>query len=189
MVEVVFYLGHLSFDACNELIGLVFVELQDALHFDFHEPQNVIARHFANEFGLKRREFLVDKSNGLIHRVGRFEFLFFIDALLDENAFQTGEKELLEQFATPNLKLLAQQAHGAVHTVAQHIAHREETRFIIFNHTAVGRNINLAIAEGIERIDSLVGRHAWCQMHLNFHLGRRIVVHTFGLNLPLINGF
>ena len=73
--------------------------------------------------------------------------------------------------------------------MAQHIAHREETRFVVFNHTAVGRNINLAIAEGIERIDGLVGRHTWRQMHLNFHLSRRVVVHTFGLNLPLINGF
>ena len=189
MIKVVFNLSHLSFDACNELVGLVFVELQDALHFDFHEPQNIIARHVANEFGLKRREFFVDKSNGLIHRVGRFEFLFFIDALLNKDAFQTGEKELLEQFATPNLQFLAQQAHGAVHTVAQHIAHREETRFVVFNHTAVGRNINLAIAESIERINGFVGRHTWCQMHLNFHLGRRVVVHTFGLNLPLINGF
>ena len=157
MVEVVFNLSHLSFDARNELVGLVFVELQDALHFDFHEPQNIIARHFANEFGLKRREFFVDKSNGLIHRVGRFEFLFFIDALLNKDAFQTGEKELLEQFATPNLQFLAQQTHGAVHTVAQHIAHREETRFVVFNHTAVGRNINLAIAESIERIDGFIG--------------------------------
>ena len=157
MIKVIFNLVHLSFDARNELIGLVLVELQDALHFDFHQPQNVIARHFANEFGLKRREFFVDKSNGLIHRVGRFEFLFFIDALLNKDSFQAGKEQLLEQFSTSNLQFLAQQAHSTVHTVAQHIAHREETRFVVFNHTAVGRNINLAIAEGIERIDGFIG--------------------------------
>ena len=43
-----------------------------------------------------------------------FEFLVFIDTLLDEDALQTLEVQLLQQFALTYLKFLTNQVLGAV---------------------------------------------------------------------------
>ena len=47
-----FYLG---FHPCNEFVGLVLVEFQDALHLYFHKAQDVFFAHFTNELGVERR--------------------------------------------------------------------------------------------------------------------------------------
>ena len=147
--QVVFNLSYFCLDACNEFIGLVFIKLQDTLHLDFHEPENVITRHFTNEIGLERCEFQIDKSNSFVHIRSLFKLLFLIDALLNEYPFETGKEELFEQFAPSNLQFLAQKSHRSVHSMAQHIADRKETRLVVFDNTTVGRDVYLTITESI----------------------------------------
>ena len=84
------------FDARHQLVGFVFAEFQDALHLDFHESQNVLAYHWADEIGLERFESLVDIHHGSIHILGIFKPLVFIDALFDEYLFERREEELLQ---------------------------------------------------------------------------------------------
>ena len=43
--------------------------------------------------------------------------------------------------------------------MAQHVAHGEEARLVVFDDTAVGREVYLAVGEGVERVDSLVARN------------------------------
>ena len=72
--------------------------------------------------------------------------------------------------------------------MAQHIAHGEELRLLVLNDAAVGREIDLAVAEGIEGIDGLVGRYARCEVHLYFDIGSGVVVHLLGFDLSFFNG-
>ena len=97
--------------------------------------------------------------------------------------------QLLQQLVAANLQFLSDEAHGAVYRVAQHVAHSKELRFVVLDDTAVGRDIHLAVGKGIERVDGLVRRNSWCQMHLNLHLGRGEVSHVACLDLTLLNGF
>ena len=59
--------------------------------------------------------------------VGRILIGFvFIDALVDEDAFQRSEHHALEQFAAANLQLAAQEVGSVRHIRAQHLAHRHK---------------------------------------------------------------
>ena len=72
--------------------------------------------------------------------------------------------------------------------MAQHVAHGEEARLVILDDAAVGRDINLAVGEGIEGIDGLVGRCAGCELYLNLHVTGRHVDDAAGLDLPFFDG-
>ena len=187
--EVVVYACYLVLYLHYQLVGLVLVELQDALHLYLHELQYVVAGHLAHKILLERFQTLVHMSHGGVH-VGRIlEALVLVDALLDEYAFERGEEQLFEKLAAPYLEFLAQQAHGAVNRVAQHVAHGEEARLVVLYHAAVGRQVYLAVGEGIQRVDGLVGRYARRQMHLYLHLGGSVVVNLARLYLALVYGF
>ena len=96
---------------------------------------------------------------------------------------------LFHQFVLADFEFLAQQPHRAVHGMAQHVGHGEELRLIVLDDAAVGRKVDFAIGEGIERIDGLVGRDSRREVHLHFHVGRSEVGHVLGLDFPLFDGF
>ena len=96
-------------------------------------------------------------SHHSLHVLSLLEFGVFVDAFLDEDAFQRGEVKLLVHLAEFNLQLAAQQLAGAVGAVAQDCAHVQELRFVVLDHAAVGRDRHLAVGERIERVHGLVG--------------------------------
>ena len=71
--------------------------------------------------------------------------------------------------------------------MAQHIAHGEEARLVVLDDTAVGRDVDLAVAEGIECVHGLVGRGSGSQMDEDFHVGRGNVLYLSGLYLSLLH--
>ena len=60
---------------------------------------------------------------------------------------------------------------------------------MVTDDTAVGRNVDLTVGEGVESIKGLVARHARHQVDLYLHLCRGEVVDALGLDLPFLNGF
>ena len=143
-------------DVGHQLVGLVLVELQNALHLDFQEPQNVVAGHFANQVFLERFQTSIDVRHGSVERFGLLEFLVFIDAFLDENALQRREEILLFEFTFANFEFPTQQVHRRIGIVAKHVGNRQELRFSAVDDATVGRNADFAIRESIERVDGLV---------------------------------
>ena len=95
---------------------------------------------------------------------------------------------LFEQFGLAYLEFLTQQVLGVINRVAQHIADGEELWFVVLNNTAVGRDIHLAVGEGIKGIESLVGRHSRGEMHLYLHLCSSIVIYLTCLYLAFFDG-
>ena len=189
VVQVAVDASNLFVDAGNQLVGLVLVEFQDALHLDFEQSQDVVLGHLAHHLRVVRRQAVV---NMFAHRVDvrcLLKFPVFIDALLDEDLLQRAEVQLLQQFVAFDLQFLSDEAHGAVHRVAQHVAHGEELRLVVLNHAAVGRDVHLAVGKRVERVDGLVRRHAGSQVHLNLHLGRCQVGHVARLDLAFLNSF
>ena len=184
--QIVVDLFEFGLDARNEFVGLRLVELQNARHLDFEQAQQVVAGHFAHEIFFERFETPVDVQQRRIN-VGRILIGFvFIDALVDEDAFQRSEHHALEQFAAANLQLATQEVGGVRHIRAQHLAHRHKTRRVGVDDTAVGRNAHFAIRKRIERIERLVARHAGGEMNENFDLLGREVLDLTNLDAPLI---
>ena len=208
--EVVLYVGKFSLDACNEFVRLVLVVLQYALHLDFEQSQNVVASDFAVErilhhlllhYAFSRSlagrhteylvfegfKFRVDERYNLVLRLRLLEFLLLVYALLNENALQRREEQLLLKFRLANQQFLAQQSHCGVGAVAQHVADGEEARFVVLDDTAVGRDVYLAVGECVQRVDSLVARNARSKMHLYLNFGCRVVIYLLCLDLSLVN--
>ena len=91
--------------ACYQFVGFVLVVFQDALHLYLEQSQNVVARNVAVErilevlhaehLRLERFELRVDEVDHLVLRLSLLELLLLVDALLDEDALQRREEELL----------------------------------------------------------------------------------------------
>ena len=85
---------NLCLDASHEFIGLVLIELQNALHLDFQQLQDVVLRDLANHLRIEGCQALVDVFTHSID-IGRlFEFFVLIDAFLDEDFLQRAEMQL-----------------------------------------------------------------------------------------------
>ena len=101
--EIVVYVLQLSLDFVHQLVGLVLVELQYALHLYLHKTQYVVAGNVANEVFGKRRQLLVDERNRHVHVGGVFKSALLVDALFDEDALKRRKEQLFEQLATAYL--------------------------------------------------------------------------------------
>ena len=88
VLQVAVNLVDLGFDTCHQLIGLVLIELQDTLHLDFQEFQNVVLRHLADEGGVVGRQTVVDMFADGIDVRCLLKLLVLIDAFLDEDLLQ-----------------------------------------------------------------------------------------------------
>ena len=154
--QVAIDLIYLCFQASHQFVGLVLIELQDALHLDFQQFEYVVLRHLTDHLGVVGRQALVDMLADGIDRWSLFEFLVFIDALLDEDLLQRLEMQLLQEFTLADLEFLTDQVLRTVCRVTQHIADSQELRLIVLDHAAVGRDTDLTIGEGIEGVDGLV---------------------------------
>ena len=185
---MVVYLVYLLLDGQQGVVGLVAVEAGDALHAYLHQLQDVVGAHLADEVLLERFEPPVDVRHGLFLRTALLELLVLVNAVFDEYLFERDEEELLPQFRPLYLLLAAQQVHGVFGADAQQLAHAEEAGLLVVDDAAVGRHAQLAIGEGVERVDGLVGRHARRQVHLYFHLFGREVVRLAYLDFALLAG-
>ena len=189
VIEFLVDLGNLIFDAGNQLVSLVFVELQDTRHLDFHQTQDVVLSHFAYHLGIPRSQPLINPFAGSIHRLGILELLILVYAFLDEYFLQGCKMQALQQLAFTDETLLAKQFQRVVHTSLQHFTHGKETRFLVIYHTTIRRNADLAISTCIEGVDCLVRRGSWRQVNKNLHTSSCQVLHVSNLDLTLLVGF
>ena len=180
------YLGYLVLDAGDILLGLILVELQDAGHLYLHQAQDVVLRHLANHLWVPRGQSFVNPLAGRVHRLGVLELLVFVDALLDEYLFQGGEVQGLQQFALADESLLPEQVECRVGVALQYVAHRQETGLALVDDAAVGRDADLTVGAGIQRVDGLVAAGARGQVDEYFHARCRQVFHLPDLYLALL---
>ena len=73
--------------------------------------------------------------------------------------------------------------------MAQHVADCQELWLVVLNDAAVGRDVDFAVREGIQRIERLIAADTWCQLNLYLDLGSCQVLHMAGLDLTLVDGF
>ena len=90
------------------------------------------------------------------------------------------------QLIQPYLKLHPKKVLGVLGAVSEHVIHIEELRLLVHDDAGIRRNRNLAVREGIERIDGLVRRHVVREMNQDFHLVRGQVVNFLYLDLALV---
>ena len=89
--QIAVNLLNLCLQAGHELVGLILIEFQDALHLDLQQLQDVVLGYLADKLWIVRCESLVDMfANGIYVRC-LFKFLVLIDTLLDEDTLQALE--------------------------------------------------------------------------------------------------
>ena len=154
--QVAVYLLNLGLDAGHQLVGLLLVELQDALHLYLQQAQNVVLRHLAHQLRVVGSEAVVNMFADLVHVGGLLKLAILVDALLNEYLFQRLEVQLLQQLVLADFQLLPDEVFRALSAVDEHVAHGEELRLLVGNDAAIGRDVDFAVGEGIEGVDGLV---------------------------------
>ena len=134
---------------------------------------------------LERLQFGIDECHYLILTLALLEFALLVDAFLDEDAFERGEEKLFFQLAFSDHQFATEQSHGAVNAMSEHIAHGEELRLVVLDDAAVGRDVDFAIAEGIECIHRFVRRSARSKMYEDFNICRCDVFYLASLDFSL----
>ena len=177
----------LLLDACHKLVSLILIELQDALHLYLEQTEDVVFGNLTNHLRVERSESLVDIFANGINVRSILELLILIDTFLDEYLLERCEVELFEEFALTNLEFLTKEVLGVFHIMFKDIADSEELRFVVLDDAAVWRDVYLAVREGEERVESLVGRSSWCQLHLYLDVCRRVVVNVTCLDLSFVD--
>ena len=135
--QVAVYLLDFGFQTRHQFVGLVLIELQDALHLDFQQFQDVVLRYLAHQRGVVGRQAVVDMFADGIDGGCLFEFLVLIDAFLDEDLLQRLEVELFQKFVLADLEFLTDEVLRTFNTMTQYVADREELRLVVLNHTTV----------------------------------------------------
>ena len=101
----------------HQLVGLVLVEFQDALHLDFQQLQDVVLRYLAHQRGVVGRQAVVDMFADGIDGGRLFKFLILIDPLLDKDLFKRLEVELFQKFVLADLEFLTDEVLCAIHAM------------------------------------------------------------------------
>ena len=184
--QVVLYLLELFLDTRQQFVGLVLAVFQDALHLDFEQTQQVVACDAAHQLLLEWSKLLVEELHHGVLVGSLLKAGLLVHAFLDEDALERDEEQLLEQLVAAYLQLHPQQVFGVLDRVGQHVADGEEAGFVVLDYAAVGRNVGLAVGEGIERVDGLVGACARRQMYQYLHLGGGIVVDAAYLDFTFL---
>ena len=97
--QVAVYLFNLGLDTCHQLVGLVLVELQDTLHLDFQQLEDVILCHLTYQLWVEGCQAFIDILTDGIDGWCLLEFLILIDTFFDKNLFQRTEMQLFHQLA------------------------------------------------------------------------------------------
>ena len=111
---------------------------------------------FAFEEGLVGDEGLLDIVDLRLPRVGVF-FEFFINSFFEENLLQRHPMPLTFKLMQIDFEVFAQHIHGVLGVDAQDFADAEQGGFAVVDHPRVGVDVHLAVGEGIERVNGLVG--------------------------------
>ena len=82
--QVAVYLINLCLDAGHQLVSLVLVEFQDALHLDFQQLQDVVLGDLTHHLRIERCQSFVDMFADAVNVGCLLELLILIDAFLDE---------------------------------------------------------------------------------------------------------
>ena len=186
IIEVAVDAFHFSVHACNEFVRLVLIKLQDTRHLDFEQAKNIVLCNLTNHLWVEGCEALVNMFTRSVNRFCVFKSLVLINALLDKNTFERSKMQAFKELATADFKFALEEVLRIVHRRFEHIAHADKSGRLVVNHTAVRRNANLTIREGIEGVDSFVGTCARHKVYEDFHISRRHIFHLAHLNLTLL---
>jgi len=184
--QVVLHLLQLLLDGTDSLLGFLDIIFGDTLDLYLRQVDDVVVADLAEEEFLEGCQPLVD---GLDDRLPGLALLYIaVDPVLDEDLLQRREVPGLFELALAYLQLTPQEVLGLPGRPAQDLFHPHEVGFVAVDDAGVGGDRHLAVGEGIEGVDGLVGRHARRQVDDDLHMLGRVVVDLLHLDLALVVG-
>src|SRR5438552_14400860 len=128
-------------------------------------------------------------AHGGQHRFIGFALLdFFIDALLDENAFERAKVQFILEFGFPQLELALERLDQLLGVGPKHIGNGHFDRPIVFDDDDAASNGDLAIGEGVKSINQLLSAHAAGRFDLDLYVYRGEIIDALDLNLAFARG-
>ena len=154
-------------DLMDHLISFEGVVFRNAFDLDLSQSDDVIlvdVTHQPQPFIVGHRfhagcddvflQFFID---GLDHFFERLTFFYFtVNAVLNEDLFQTGQVPFFFEFSLFDLQFPAQEFFGIFCRDAQHFFDSKKMRLVVDNDTGIWRNANLTIGKGIQCTNSYI---------------------------------
>ena len=138
----------------------------------WHESNAFPDAEILDLVNLHRLELPVTEEN--ITQMASYRNLKFIN---DENPLQRSRMPCFVEFVQADFKLHFQQLAGMLRRTAQDLAHPQEMGFVIADHAGIRGDRHFAVRKSVERVDGLVRRLVGRDLHDDFDLLGRIVVH------------
>ena len=159
VLQVLAGLGEIGFDLFDLFAMFVDVEQRNAADADLQQAIDICIDQLANKFFRERFEAVV---NGRDDRFVRFALLdFFVDAFLDENAFERAEMQFVLELAFLELQLALVELRRACAVFSRRTSrHGQFDRAIVFDDDDAAGDRDFAIGECVERVDQLFGADA-----------------------------
>ena len=181
------HLLHLVLQGIDFLVQGFGVELGNLAHRFFHQLEDVFHHNFPVE------EVLVVLHLGqdvlqLLFPAHLVLFQDLIDAVLEEDALQGGVVPVLFQLCELVLQLGLEDVPRVISIVFQDLVHGEEHRLVVPDDAGIGRNLGLALGEGVQRVDGFVRRDIGGKMNHNFHFVGGHVFNLLDVDFLLVLG-
>ncbi len=187
--QVVASLLNVGVNGGNLLLGLLDVEVRDFADGLFAQLQHMVAGNLLAEESAVGVESPFNACHLSFPRLEVTPLQHLVYPLLEKQFLQRHPMPAVLQLGKQYFQFLSQQVLGAEGGVAEYFAGSHEDRLVVHNHAGLRRKADLAVCEGIECVNHLVGRNARRQRADNLHLGGGVVIHLLHLNLPLLVGF
>ena len=186
-VDIVLHPGHLVLDAGYLLVVRLGVETGNLAYRLLHELQDILHHDFALEQVLILLHGLEDVFE-LVFPGFLILFEDLVDAVLEEDLLQSAPVPVAFEFCKLQAKLGLQEVAGVHGVVLKDVVDAQELRLVVPDNAGVRGQVALAVREGVESVDRLVGRHVAGQMDEDVHPVGGHVLDLLDLYLALVLG-
>ena len=187
MLDVVAHPGDFLLYGQNLLVHGLGVELGDFAHRLLHELQYVVHDYLPAEQVLIALH-VAEHVGELGVPVLLVLFQHLVDAVLEEYALQGAVVPFAFELVEPDVQLPEQQLTGVEGAVFQDVVDRQELRLVVPDHAGVGRKVEFAVRERVERVYGLVRGDVVGQMDHDVHLVGGHVLYFLDFDLALLLG-
>ena len=185
MLDVVAYLFHLGLDRGNLLVHCLGVELGDLADRFLDKPVDVFHDDLPSEKVLVVLH-LIEHVPELFLPALLVLFQDLVDPVLKEYPFERVVVPFVLKFSETYLQLPLQQVLGVEGVVDEYVLDAQKLGLVVHDNAGVRSYVALAVGEGVESVDGLVGGNVVGKVDDDLDLVRRHVLDLLDLDLALV---
>lgn len=186
VLEVFTSLAEIAFGFFDLFAMLVDVEEGDSANADLKQAVNIWIGQFADEFLFERFEAVIDRRDNRFVGFALFDFL--VDPFFDENAFESAEMQIVEQFLFSEFEFALESFNELIGISAEDVGDSHLDRAIISDDCDSAGDGDFAIGKCVKCIHQFFRRDTAGGFDLNFDVFGGEIVDAFDFDFAFARG-